>query len=236
MKVRKVFLSAVVVVLLAAAGAAWWLFSSLDGLVKQAIEHWGPQITGVAVKVDSVKIEVTQGRGAIRGLVVGNPKGFATPQALKLGEMRLTLDPASVTKDVVVIRELLLVAPEVTYERGQGSDNMTVIQKNVDAWVAKNAGSTKKDAGPGKKFVIENLLMRNGKATFGVAGTTLSSPMPDLHLRDVGKKTNGATAGEAVKQIWDAMLRSASHQFSRAGASVKEGAKSIGESVQKLFK
>jgi hypothetical protein len=216
----------------AAAGAAWWLFLSLDGLVKQAIQKWGPEITGVAVRVDSVKIELAEGRGTIRGLFVGNPKGFEAPHALKLGEMRLTLDPASVTRDVVVIKELLLVAPDVVYERGQGSDNLSVIQKNADAWVAKNAGATKSE-GPGKKFVIENVIIKNGKAHFG---TTVSAPMPDLHLRDVGKKSNGATAGEVVKQIWGALLQSAGNLASRAGAAIKEGASAVGDSVRKLFK
>lgn len=232
MKTRNVILSAVVVVAVAAGGAAWWLFLSLDGLVKQAIQKWGPEITGVAVRVDSVKIEVTEGRGTIRGLMIGNPKGFQAPHALTLGEMRLTLDPASVARDVVVIKELLLAAPDLVYERGQGSDNLSVIQKNVDAWVAKNAGA-KKSEGPGKKFVIENVIIKNGKAHFG---TAVSAPMPDLHLRDIGKKTNGATAGEAVKQVWGALLHSAGNLASRAGAAIKQGAAGVGEGVRKLFK
>ena len=220
MKTRNVIASVVVVAAVAAGGAAWWLFASLDGLVKQAIERWGPEITGVSVRVESVKIETTAGRGSIRGLVVGNPKGFDAPHALKLGEMRLTLDAASLTKDVVVIKELLLAAPDVVYERGQGSNNLAVIQKNVDAWVAKHAGPKKADDAPGKKFVIENVLVKDGKAHFG---TTLSSRMPDLHLRDVGKKSNGATAGEVTKQVWDAMLRSVGNLASRAGTAIKEG-------------
>jgi hypothetical protein len=232
MKTRNVVLSAVLAVALAAGGAAWWLFLSLDGLVKQAIQHWGPEITGVAVRVDSVKIEVAEGRGTIRGLYVGNPKGFDAPHALTLGEMRLTLDPASITKDVVVIRELLVAAPDVVYERGHGSDNLSVIQKNIDAWVAKNAGA-KKSEGPGKKFVIEHVIIKDGRAHFG---TAVSAPMPDLHLHDVGKKSNGATAGEVVKQVWGAMLHSAGNLASQAGAAIKEGAARVGESVKKLFK
>lgn len=220
MKTRHKILSAFLVIALLAAGGAWWLFASLDGLVKQAIEHWGPEITGVPVKVASVRIEVAEGRGTIRGLVVGNPKGFQAPHALKLGEMRLTLDPASVTRDVVVVRELLLVAPDATYERGQGSDNMAVIQRNVDAWVAKMVGAPKADAGPGKKFIIEHLRIQGGKAHFG---TTLSSPMPDLHLRDIGKKTGGASAGEVVKQVWGSMLRSVTGLAGRAGSAIKDG-------------
>ena len=233
MKTRSILLSFTAVVLLLLAGGAWWLYASMDHLVRQAIESWGPEITGVAVKVESVRLEPTAGRGTIRGLVIGNPKGFDAPQALKLGEARLTLDAASLTKDVVVIKELLLVAPDVTYERGQGSDNMTVIQKHVDAWVAKHGGGKKAEAGPGKKFIIENLVVRDGKAHFG---TTLSSPIPDLHLRDVGRKTNGATAGEVFKQTWDALLRSVGNLASRIGGAIKDGAQGAVEGVKKLFK
>lgn len=220
MKTRNLILSVVVVFALAAGGAIWWLAASLDGLVKQAIGRWGPEITGVAVRVESVRIEATEGRGTIRGLFVGNPKGFEAPHALKLAEMRLTLDAASITQDVVVLKELLLIAPDVVYERGQGSDNLAVIQKNVDAWVARHSGPKQADAGPGKKFVIENVIIRDGRAHFGSA---LSSPMPNLHLRDVGKKSGGATAGEVVKQVWGAMLRSVGNLASRAGSAIKEG-------------
>jgi hypothetical protein len=216
-KTRNILLAAMATLLLAAGGALWWLVASMDGLVKRAIEHWGPEITGVAVRVAQVRIEPTEGRGTIKGLFVGNPKGFQAPYALKLAEMRLTLDPASLTGNVVVVRELLLQAPDMVYERGQGSDNLTVIQRNVDAWVARNTAPA---SGPAKRFIIEHARITGGKAHFG---TTVSSSMPDLHLRDVGKKSNGATAGEVVKQVWGAMLRSVTGLASRAGSAIKEG-------------
>lgn len=126
------------------------------------------------------------------------------------------------TKDVVVVRELMLVAPDATYERRQGSDNLAVIQKNVDAWVAKHGGG--KSEGPGKKFVIEHLRVQNGQAHFG---TTLSMPlpmpMPGLHLRDIGEKSGGAGAGEVVKQVWGSMLRNVTGLASRAGSAIKDG-------------
>lgn len=231
MKSRNVIVSLILVLFVAAAGGAWWLLMSIDGLVKQAIEHWGPEITGVAVKVDSVRIQATEGRGTIRGLYVGNPKGFDAKHALTLGEMRVVIDPASITKDVVVIRELLLVAPDVVYERGQGSDNLTVIQKHVDAWVAQNAGPKKE--GPARKFVIESVVIKDGKAHFGAA---ISLPIPDLHLRDVGRNTNGATAGEVVKQVWGAIQHSITLLAMRAGSVIKEGAAGAVEGVKKLFK
>ena len=233
MNVRRVLLSVAAVGLLAVAGAAWWLYASMDALVKRAIEHWGPEITGVAVRVDAVKLEPAQGRGAILGLVVGSPKGYQAPHALALGEMRLTIDAASLAKDVVVIRELVLVAPDVVYERGPGGDNMAAIQKNVDAWVAAHGGGAKADAGPGKKFIIETLRIEQGRAHFGTAA---SLPMPDLVLHDIGRKTNGATAGEAVKEVWSAMVRGVGNLAQRAGAAVKDAATGAFEGAKRLFK
>jgi hypothetical protein len=233
MKTRNVALIVVLLVALAAGGGAWWFMRSLDGLVKRAIHKWGPQITGVSVKVDSVKIELAAGKGTIRGLVIGNPKGYAAPHALKVGELSLTLDPATVTKDVIVVKELMIASPDVVYERGPGGDNLSVIQKNADAWVAKTAGPKKADAGPGKKFIVENLYLRSGRAHFG---TTVSAAVPDMHLRDIGKKSNGATAGDVVKQVWGALARSVTSVAAGVLGAVKDGAKSAGDAVKKLFK
>ena len=233
MKTRNLVFSGVLILVLALGGGAWWFFKSLDSLVKRAIERWGPEITGVTVRVGSVRIEVAQGRGTIRGLVIGNPKGFEAPYALKAAEISVSLDPASLTRDVVVVKELLLASPDVYYVRGPGGDNMSAIQRNVDAWVAQHAGPKSAGSGPGKKFIIENVIVRNGRAHFGTAA---SAPIPDLHLRDVGKRTNGATAGEVFRQVWAALLRSVGNLAGNLGGAIKDGAKSATGGVRKLFK
>lgn len=232
MKLRSLVLVALAAAVLVAGGALWWLWSSRDALVREAIEKFGPEITGVAVSVKEVKLEPLEGKGMIGGLRLGNPKGFEAPSALTLGEMRLSMDPASITKDVVVIREVVLQSPEITYERGGGSNNLDVIQKNVDGYVARMAGP-KKEEGPKKKFLVENLYVRGGKVHFG---TSVTLPLPDLHLRDIGKKSNGASAGEVVKQAWGAIVRSSMNLASRAGAAIKQGAKSAVEGAKRLFK
>jgi hypothetical protein len=134
---------------------------------------------------------------------------------------------------VVIVKELLVVSPDVVYVRAQGTDNMAAIQKNTDAWVAQHAGPKGAGSGPGKKFIIENLIVRDGRAHFGTAA---SSPIPDLRLRDVGKKTNGVSAGEVFKQVWGALLRSVGNIASHLGSAIKEGAKSATGGVRSLFK
>ena len=77
MKMLKILGVLAALVLAAVAGGAWWLYSSKDALVKAAIEKFGPEITGVAVTVEGVKLDPLEGKGTISGLKVGNPKGLS---------------------------------------------------------------------------------------------------------------------------------------------------------------
>jgi hypothetical protein len=232
-KTRHVLLAAALLVALALGGGAWWLYRSLDGLVKTAIETFGPEITGVTVRVAAVQLEPAEGKGTIRGLRVGNPKGFDAPNALTLGELRLALDAATLTGDVVRIREVVLQSPEITYQRGGGSDNLSVIQKNVEAYVARFSGPKKSAEAPGRRLIIDHLYIRDGKVSFG---TGPSLALPSLHLRDIGKKSGGASPGEVVSQVWGATVRSATSLASSTGRAIKEGASSVIEGAKKLFR
>lgn len=230
MKLRNIVLIGVAALALAAAGGLWWLYASRDALVKHAIESFGPEITGVTLTVKSVDFEPAQGKGAITGLELGNPPGYKAPRAFTLGEMHLAIDFSTLASDVVHLKEVSLNAPAITYERGPGGDNLSAIQKHIEA---KIGGPRKTDSSSEKKFVIDNLHVRNAKVHFG---ETVSLPMPDLHLRDVGKKSNGASPGEIVKEVWTAMTHSATGLASRAAEGVKQGAKGAVDGVRGLFK
>jgi len=60
--------------------------------------------------------------------------------------------------------------------------------------------------------------------------------VPDLHLRDIGKREGGASPDEAMKQVWGALMRSTGTVVSKIGGAITEGAKSAVEGVKKLFK
>ena len=77
MRVRTVILAVAALAVIALAGGAWRLYASRDALIKRAIEHFGPELTGVTVTVKRVKLEPVEGRGAISGLEIGNTRGFS---------------------------------------------------------------------------------------------------------------------------------------------------------------
>jgi hypothetical protein len=221
------------------AGAVAFLASNLDSIVEKAIETLGPEMTGVAVNVKKVSIALTDGRGEIAGLVVGNPKGYKAPHAFRLGSIVLALDAATVTKDVIVVRELTIEAPDMVYEKGAGGSNVEVIQRHVDDYVKSHFGGaggaknkpTKGDAAPATRFIVEKLQIRNGKVHLaGIAGKDAEIPLPLVSLHDMGKSRGGATGGEiasvVVKQMTDAAIASA------VRALAQEGAKRATESLK----
>jgi len=191
---------AIVAVLVIAAVAAYFVLQNpLGRLVKMAIEEFGPEMTQAAVKVSKVEISATDGRGALSGLVLGNPRGFKSDYALKAGTVEIELEPASLAKDVIVIRKILIDAPQIGYEKADGITNFDAIQRNVEEYLgAKGDKSEKIKQGSSKKMIIDSFVIRNAKVNYnGMMELTL----PDIELRNVGKKTGGATSAQVAKAI-----------------------------------
>ena len=88
----RIVLALVVVVVLALVGVGAYVFMNSGSLVKTAIEDMGPDYLLTDVSVDDVSLSLTDGRGTIRGLQLGNPPGFEGPYAMKLGEIKLAID------------------------------------------------------------------------------------------------------------------------------------------------
>ena len=69
----KKLLIAGALLLVVIVGAVAYLASNIDSIVAKAIETYGPEMTGVSVNEKKVKIGLSDGRGEIGGLNVGNP-------------------------------------------------------------------------------------------------------------------------------------------------------------------
>lgn len=192
------------------AGGAWLVFHYVDVIVKVALEHYGPDVLGVKVKVGEVRISPRDGRGAIRGLELGNPPGFGAPRLARFGEIRVALDPATLTGRVVRIHELAIESPQVTYEKGSKATNLEVVNRNIEAYL-RTAGEKERQGRSGRgaqrpredkrRFVIDRLRIRNGRVLMtnpALRGQGLQFDLPAVELRDVGKREGGLTASEVA--------------------------------------
>jgi len=198
-----------------------FLGKNLDSIVKKAITRVGSEMTGVSVDVDKVALALADGRGEIGGLVVDNPRGYKGPHAFKLGSIVLDLDKASESRDVVVIKELTIEAPDVVYDKGTDGSNVEAIQRNIDEYSKTHADQaedkTAKDDAAAKRFIIESLQIRNGKIRLTERDTVID--LPPLQMRDVGKSRGGMTgaeiAGIVVKQMTQATVASAARALAQ---------------------
>ncbi len=190
----------VLVVLIAAAVAAYFtLQNPLGRLVKLAVEEFGPEMTQAAVKVSRVEISAADGRGALSGFFLGNPKGFKSDYALKAGTVEIELEPASLAKDVIVIRKILIDAPQIGYEKAGDITNFDAIQRNVEAYLGTKSGKGEKPKQDGsKKMIIGSFVIRNARVDYN---GMVELKLPDIELRNVGKKTGGATSAQVAKAI-----------------------------------
>jgi len=191
----------------------------LGQVVKTTVEKVGPQVTGVDVSLERARVYLLLGDIKLKGLVIGNPEGFKTPSAMELGRFVIDLDMGSLFTDTIVIKEILIDGPQVTYERALRSSNLGQIQKNMEpkekdkpAKETKEGKPAKADKGPGKKIVIEDFLFENGQihvSTPLAGGKDLTVPLPKIHLEDIGKGSGGASVSEVVNQLFGAIAKSA---------------------------
>ena len=224
----RIILIALGVAVVGAVGVFMFVLSSLDGLIKDAVEAHGSQITKVRVTLAAVEIDLTSGRGALSGLSIGNPPGFETPSAFDLGSISVTIDASTLADDTVVIREIVIEGPVITYEIGADGSNIDAIQRNVDEFMAQfgGGGSSGSSPGEGPKLVIEDIYIRGGAVNVSAGfldGASLGSELPDIHLEDIGRRGDGATPAEVAERVIAAITEGATSAISGLGLETMMG-------------
>jgi hypothetical protein len=206
---------AVALAALVAVGA--WLYLSLDFVVKRALETYAPEILQASVELDEVKLSPADGAGALRGMRIGNPQGFRAPHAATVGTIELAIDPATVAKDVVLVRRIAVERPSITYEPGARGSNFEVLQRNVERYIGAATSKAKQD---GRRLIVDSLTIRNARVTYapqvGRGTATIAFDLPDIQLRNVGKGRGGVTPGELAKVVVDALVARIAEVMARA--------------------
>ena len=230
---KKILLGAVALFALLITGAAWWLHANLDSVVQRGIAHYGSQMTQARVSVDAVEIRSTDGVGTIRGLVVGNPSGFRTPHALKVGVIEVALDLHTLPDSVVVIKRIVIDAPDVSYEKGDTQTNFDALVRNITHAVGTSSSSSADaGSGSGRKLIVDELVIRNARAqasASALGGRTVSARLPDVVLRDLGRSQGGLTPAQLGQVVARAMSQRlvASLGFDRVMKSLSDRIKGL---------
>jgi len=184
--------------------------SNLGPIIEKAVNTYGPEITKTDLHVEDVKVSVFSGEAELKNFLLGNPQGFDSKQAMKVGAIRVNVDKKTLTGNTIVIDKVEIIRPDITYEKKRGTDNFKAILNNVTKTVStdKPREARTKDEGAGKKIVINDFIVTDGKVNLvmpGLGGHSVTATLPDIHLKDVGKEKGGASPAEAAKEIFAAL-------------------------------
>ncbi len=234
MKALKI-IGIIIVVLIIAVFA---IILNLGKIVKTGINTVVPQVTKCEAHVDDVNFNVFGGKFEIKNLVIKNPEGYKTDHAFALGHIFVNVNMGSLMSDVIEIDQVLIDAPEITYEVGLGNSNLNTILENVNSSLPSSDEEKKEEKEEkkegGKKVVVNLVKVTNGKigVSAKIAGG-MEAPivLPDIEIKDLGKKEGGISMVQAAAITLKTTLLSIFDVLKSSGKLLLDGAKAIGEGI-----
>jgi uncharacterized protein involved in outer membrane biogenesis len=216
----------------------------LDGAVKRAVETFGPRFTRVDVKLDKVSLSLLSGVGDFKGLMIGNPPGYKTEQAISVGSASFAIKPTSLLSDKVVIRYIHIQAPKVALEGNLAENNLSTIVANIQSTTggskttSTNATAKSEAVQPSRKLEVDDFVITDAKVSVSLKGSGQEHivSLPDIHLSDLGTGPEGITSADLTREVIRAIeheaLKSGFGEIGKAAQNAAQGlANEIGKSA-----
>jgi uncharacterized protein involved in outer membrane biogenesis len=221
------------------------LMLSLGQIIKAGINTMGPKLAGVPVHLDGAVVNPLTGMVGIKGLVIGNPAGFSTPNAMELGDFKLKIKMSSLFSKAIVIEEILINEPQITYEQALKTSNLSALQANLTraetekpAPVAPEAKPEKKK-GEAKKVIIDDFQFNGAKVNVTITalgGKKLTLPIPPIHMQNIGKASGGAKPVEVISEVFNAISKVVFEAVAAGGEMAGKALKDVGNNAENALK
>ncbi len=219
---------------------------SLNALVKSGIETMGPQVLGVPVTLEDVDIALLSGknmRAGLTQLVINNPEGYKTASAVSLPDIRVHVDRNSLLTDTVIVEEMLIVAPAMTFEWSLRGSNLGTIQENLKRNTRSDGNGREKGEKHEEKeefektIHIKKVMVKDAIINVSFTGgqsEVVQLPLPDLELRDIGNPSGGTTFSQASAVIFDEIYGAIIKAVMKSGILLPQGVEQLGKSLGKM--
>lgn len=209
---KKILIAVAALVLVLLAGAFGYLYFSLNTLVKKGVETIGPKLTRTSVTLDAALLSPFSGSGRLQGLAIGNPEGFSGSAALKVPEIRVSVDKKSLFSDTVAINEIVINRPLVALEGTLAGNNLGKLMYNVKSYGASDREKPSSKSSP-RKFIVKKVLISapslNVSASLLKQSVGQTIPLSDITLENVGSGSSGISAADLTTQIMIPLLTNA---------------------------
>ncbi|MDB6057964.1 MAG: uncharacterized protein JWO95_1808 [Verrucomicrobiales bacterium] len=223
---------ALVILLIVVVGACWMF---LGAIVTKGVNTVGPVVTKTDVKLGSATVSILSGSATLHNLFVGNPEGYTTPSAITADKISVSLKPMSIFGDKIIVQSVNVIAPDITVEGGITKNNLTKIMDNTQgsadqAESKKNEPKSEKktpEEKAARKIEVDDFLITGAKVHYNgtlTGGKTITLPIPDIHLQNLGTGPDGITAADLTKQVMNAVTAQVIPALAKSVGDLGKGA------------
>ncbi len=225
---------------------------SLTTLIKTGVETMGARMLGVPVTLEDVDISLPSGgtsiQASLKQLTIGNPKGYETEHALAFPYVLVRVDWRSLLSDTVIVEEVLIAEPSITFERLRLGSNLADIRRNVERNVRSDSDDEDDDEHEERheeeeesepRVHIKHVAMKDAEINVSLLGGqsgVVRLPLPDIELRDIGNPSEGAGLRESSARIFDAVYDAVINAVAQSGTIIPKEIKQLGKSAAELGK
>ena len=207
-----------------------WL-GPIAGMVANSVV---PGITGTDFNVQKIRINPYTGSLRVEKLRLANPKGYDAEDAVALDLLSVKIAPMSLVKDTIVVNDVTLENPYVSYLDKDSTNNFDQIIANVTAGqTAKEEEKAEevKEEVEGKKVIVEHLSISGTRVRYGL----ITLPIPNIVLNGIGASQGGVTVESVGLEIWEKIKASFSSVGGAIGGAVGGAAKMLGDGASGLL-
>jgi uncharacterized protein involved in outer membrane biogenesis len=240
---KKLLLGLLALILIIVGVVAYGIMNS-GSLIKEAVNKYAPDMTLTKVELAQSDISFMSGAASMKGLVIGNPKGFSDLHSMKVDNVTIRMNMQKTTEKLIHLEEITIEGVDLNLEIGKAGNNFKVIQKNIETFLKNKGVDMESDSQSDVKFIVDQINLRGTKvrAKSEMLGKAIQTTLPDLSLSNIGTGTGGATGAEIAEQIFGKLNKSLTKNVTetllkgKANDLLKDVEKKATDKIKGLFK
>lgn len=204
----------------------WQVVVNLDSIVAGVIEDVGSDVLKTKVSVSGVSIDLKGARAGIAGMTIANPDGYSRANLFDLEGIGIDLDLNSLSKDVLVIKAIVIHDPKIIFEGdADGGSNMQTLLDNIESGSSDDDAATDDGAATGgeaTKMIIDRLEFSGGQvkaSSEAKPGEVMDFKLPAIKMSGIGRAQGGVTADVVAKEITNELVSAIIKAAARAGVN-----------------
>lgn len=206
----KLVVGIITFIILLIVGAAVFVAGHLNTLVEDGVETVGPKITKTSVSLDSVDISLLKGGGKLNGFVLGNPKGFDSPHAMKTDIFSMKVNPLALRNEVVGVDELIIQGVEIVVEQKGLNTNIQSLLKTLSSSSKSPQSTAEASEGGDVRLALDYLKFSDSSIKLLTEKYgEYKLDMPSFELKNIGDPATGLTPEEFGTEILTSLLKQA---------------------------